>query len=81
VRGATDPALNLDASTWFRVWINGRSTAPPFPEWPAAEAHLDLHTGTSVNQVSIHQTLGPTTYTWGYLAATTFAPPPSGLGR
>ena len=43
-----------------------------FPDpwsWPTAEAYFDIYLFPAVTEFTIHQTMAPTAYTWGYLAA------------
>jgi endoglucanase len=46
-----------------------KESTPPALEWPVTETYFDLWTWVPVNEYTIHETLGPTSYIWGYLAA------------
>lgn len=43
--------------------------APKPWEWPTAEAYFDFFYYVPVTEFTVHQTMGPTAYAWGYLAA------------
>src|SRR5690606_9725006 len=42
---------------------------PPFREWPTVEAYWDIHAYGPMNEYSVHNSLAPNAYVWGYLAA------------
>ncbi|MEO0394630.1 MAG: PA14 domain-containing protein [Cyanobacteria bacterium P01_A01_bin.137] len=45
------------------------ATGPNPWEWPTAEAYFDSYYYVPVTEFTISQSIGPTAYTWGYLAA------------
>ena len=46
------------------------SDTDPSPwEWPTAEAYFDSYYLVPVTEFTVNQSIGPTAYTWGYLAA------------
>jgi endoglucanase len=42
---------------------------PPSRTWPAHESYWDIYTVPSSNEFTIHQTIIPTAFYWGFLAA------------
>ena len=42
---------------------------PPLWEWPTAEAYFDAYNVIPMVEFTVHQSIGPTAYAWGYLAA------------
>jgi endoglucanase len=46
-----------------------KESTPPALEWPVTETYFDIWTWVPVNEYTVHETLGPTSYVWGYLAA------------
>ena len=38
-------------------------------EWPTAEAYFDAYNFIPVIEFTVHQSMGPTAYAWGYIAA------------
>jgi endoglucanase len=69
VYGASDPARNDASSAWVHAWVLRGVMTPESRTWPATEAYVDLYLWPMMNEFTIHQTLGPTSYAWGYLAA------------
>jgi len=69
VYGASDPARNDASSAWVHTWVLRGVMVPESRTWPATEAYVDLYLWPMMNEFTVHQTLGPTSYTWGYLAA------------
>lgn len=42
----------------------------PWPtDWPVAEGYIDVYHYIPVNEFTVNQTIAPTAFTWGYLAA------------
>jgi endoglucanase len=54
---------------WGRTWIAGPTMVPSADDWPASEFHLDVSAWPEMSEYTVHQSLGPTAYHWGYLAA------------
>jgi len=54
---------------WPIKWFLGRACTPTAWAWPSTEAYHDIFGWPAVNEYTIHQTLGPSSYVWGYLAA------------
>ncbi len=42
---------------------------PPSLEWPATESYYDVFQNVPMNEFTVHQTMLPTSFVWGYLAA------------
>lgn len=62
----------LDALNFEDYWVFSRLGDTVFPnisETPTAESYLDIFHYPAVTEFTIHQTLGLTAYTWGYLSA------------
>jgi endoglucanase len=53
---------------WF-LKRYGEETEPPMSEWPPVESYFDVYYFVPTTEFTIHQTMAPTMYTWGYLAA------------
>jgi endoglucanase len=66
IYGPHDPTRIPD---WVRTWIVGPSMTPPADRWPAAEFHVDVSGWPEMSEYTVHQSIGPTGYHWGYLAA------------
>ena len=56
---------------WVTRWklIPGVNVTPPIREWPLTEAYWDIYSWPEVCEFTVVQTMGPTAYVWGYLAA------------
>ncbi|MCC5843990.1 MAG: glycoside hydrolase family 9 protein [Verrucomicrobia bacterium] len=68
VYGQSDPQENYGFNEWVHTWQLADSTVPPSREWPTAEGYFDIFLWPAQSEYTIHQTLGPTAYHWGYLA-------------
>jgi endoglucanase len=42
---------------------------PPFESWPTTEAYWDIHAYGPMNEYTVHNSIAPNAYVWGYLAA------------
>ncbi len=58
---------------WVKQWNLNPFLVPDWRQWPSAEAYIDLGNWPEVNEYTVHQSIGPAAYYWGFLAA---APPP-----
>ncbi len=58
-----------DYFNWPIKWFLARACTPTAWAWPSTEAYHDIFGWPAVNEYTIHQTLGPSSYVWGYLAA------------
>lgn len=68
VYGPSDPAAELSYTEWVHVWRLANSMEPNSRTWPAAEWYVNLPDWPAMTEYTIHQSLGPTSYYWGYLA-------------
>jgi endoglucanase len=57
------------SNEWAHIWLLGKTTVPSSFGWPAAEGYYDVVLWPMINEFTIRQTMGPTSYYWGYLAA------------
>jgi endoglucanase len=55
------PAGSLETQADNRVY-------PDFRVWPVTEYYLDVLTYLTMNEFTVHQTMMPTSFVWGYLA-------------
>ncbi len=69
VYGMTDPAIQNSSVDWAHTWYLSKSMIPGSRTWPTAEAYADLGNWPTMTEYTIHQTFGPTSFYWGYLAA------------
>ncbi|MDA3962610.1 MAG: glycoside hydrolase family 9 protein [Planctomycetota bacterium] len=70
VYGPSDPAANFAFESWVYQWyVTDKQATPTGKQWPMAEAYWDIYTIPANNEYTVHQTIGPTAYTWGFLAA------------
>lgn len=58
-----------DSSEWVHKWLLPNMMVPSSRTWPPAEAYVDFFLWPLMNEHTIAQTMGPTGYYWGYLAA------------
>jgi endoglucanase len=42
---------------------------PNWSQWPTTEAYFDVYPAIAMSEFTVMQSIGPTAYTWGYLAA------------
>lgn len=68
VYGISDPAENFGFDAWAHTWFL-QKMVPPSRTWPAHESYWDIYTVPSSNEFTIHQTIIPTAYYWGFLSA------------
>lgn len=54
---------------WVHIWLLPETTVPSSWGWPATEFYFDLFLWPMMNELTIRQNMGPTSYYWGYLAA------------
>ena len=66
VLGPLNLALNKDD---WQVKLVAPYCYPPPLEWPTTEAYFDVFWFPMICEFTVHQTLGPNIYAWGYLAA------------
>lgn len=68
VYGPSDPRAGFDFESWVHTW-NLQEVVPDSRRWPVVEAYHDIHGWPSSCEYTVHQTIGPVGYHWGYLAA------------
>ena len=66
IYGPHDPTR---APGWVKTWVLGSSLVPGVDAWPASEFHIDVSAWPEMSEYTVHQSIGPTAYYWGYLAA------------
>ncbi len=62
----------LDLTQFGDYWTIQLFKDDAFPtpeEWPTAEAYFDIYKFIAANEFTVMDTIAPTAYTWGYLAA------------
>jgi endoglucanase len=70
VFGPSDPRASGGAYDWAHQWKLGPDKMVPGSRtWPASEFYTDIYAWPPMNEYTVQQTLGPTSYHWGYLAA------------
>ncbi|WP_165226550.1 glycoside hydrolase family 9 protein [Aquisphaera insulae] len=57
------------ANDWVHTYYVGSTMIPKSKTWPPAEGYVDFFLWPMMNEFTIAQNLGPTSYWWGYLAA------------
>ncbi len=61
---------NGHAGKWEAAIKKFAKEMSPSPwEWPTAEAYFDSYYYVPVTEFTVHQSIGPTAYSWGYIAA------------
>lgn len=66
IGGPVDPVSPKKDPTAARF---ERLLYPPAAKWPATESYFDVFGYVSMNEFTVHQTMLPTSFVWGYLAA------------
>ena len=69
VYGQADPSLQSGSPNFAHQWYLNRFGGVNSHEWPTAEAYADLAIWPEMTEYTVHQTLSPTGFVWGYLAA------------
>jgi endoglucanase len=54
---------------WVHIYLLSNTVVPSSWGWPATESYMDLFLWPMMNELTIRQNMGPTSYYWGYLAA------------
>jgi len=67
VYGQSDPKAGFAFNEWVHDW-QLKDAMPPSREWPTAEAYFDVFLWPGQSEYTVQQTIGPTSYYWGYLA-------------
>ena len=68
VYGPSDPAADYSFNAWVHTW-HLQAMTPGSRTWPAAEWYVDLYKWPAMNEYTVQQTMGPTSFYWGALAA------------
>lgn len=68
VYGVSDPAESFGFDAWAHTWYL-QKMVPGSRTWPAHESYWDIYLVPSTNEYTIHQTIIPTAFYWGFLAA------------
>lgn len=69
IYGPLDPVqMQNDGNGWGLKRLDQECT-PSVYRWPALEAYFDVYQWAAENEYTVNQTMGPTSYVWGYLAA------------
>lgn len=56
--------------SWVKQWfVTPLNSAPEMGSWPVAESYWDVQGWPMVNENTVHQSMAPAVYVWGYLAA------------
>ena len=69
VYGQSDPARGGGPGWVYNFHLTGKTMTPPARTWPASEAYIDLFIWPEMNEYTVHQSIGPSAYVRGYLAA------------
>lgn len=69
VYGPSDPSENFAFNEWMHTWFLSKQMTPNSRTWPFYESYVDAGKWPSMNEYTLQQTLAPTSYTWGILAA------------
>ncbi len=70
VYGPGDPEEDWQAAEWMHRWFLSKQATPDSRTWPAHESYYDVYLWPITCEYTVHQTIGPAAYEWGYLAAT-----------
>lgn len=68
VYGISDPAENYEFDGWAHTWFL-QKMVPASRTWPTHESYWDIWVVPSTNEYTIHQTIIPTAFYWGFLGA------------
>ncbi len=69
VYGPSDPSEPFAFDAWMHKWFLSEQMTPDSRAWPFYESYVDAGRWPAMNEYTVHQTMGPTSYTWGFLAA------------
>ena len=69
VYGQSDPARGGAPGWVYAFHLNDKTTTPYARKWPGSEAYVDFYVWPEMNEYTVHQTIGPSAYVRGYLAA------------
>ena len=63
-----DPEGHIKGWEWAVNMFAKEMTPSPW-QWPTAEAYFDFYYYVPATEFTVHQSIGPTAYSWGYIAA------------
>jgi endoglucanase len=69
VYGPVDPVQVKDTGDGWALKRLDKECTPSVYQWPALEAYFDVYQWATADEYTVYETLGPTSYVWGYLAA------------
>lgn len=69
IYGPLDPVQMKDDGNGWALKILDKQCTPSVYQWPALESYFDIYQWAAENEYTVNQTMGPTSYVWGYLAA------------
>ncbi len=71
VYGPADVADSANGNSGSKMWVDNfrKDTSPQAQDWPIAESYFDVFMYPVISEYTVMQTMSPTAYDWGYLAA------------
>lgn len=57
------------AKEQWTVKLFEKEIYPPYAQWPTTESFLDIYSFEPLTEFTVHSTIAPNAYVWGYLAA------------
>ncbi|MDB9528263.1 glycoside hydrolase family 9 protein [Oscillatoria sp. CS-180] len=69
VYGPIDITHEIYDDYWFARYQMKDNMFPEPTDWPITELYVDVYINVAMTEFTIHQTIGPSAYVWGYLAA------------
>jgi endoglucanase len=69
VYGPLDISRDIYQDYWFTKYWAGEQMVPAPPNWPPTELYIDVHMNPAMSEFTVQETIGPSAYVWGYLAA------------
>ena len=67
--GPIDLSRPRYSNYWFTKRVLNDRMFPEPNAWPTAEAYVDVHLNVAMTEFTVFQSIGPSAYVWGYLAA------------
>ena len=69
IYGPVDPVDMKDDGNGWALKLLDKECTPSVYNWPALESYFDVYQWAAENEYTVNQTMGPSSYVWGYLAA------------
>ena len=66
--GPLDLSRDYYQDYWFTQYQMAEQMSPPPKSWPTMELYVDVHINVAMTEFTVHQTIAPSAYVWGYLA-------------